>query len=103
VPPAPPWDDLPKVVELAKRPNAVIEVSGACTLSRASYSFPDIWDLLSRLLAWGFDRRLWGTDWTPAFVVVNYGQGGEPVLTTDRLSGTERAMLMGSACAKAYG
>src|SRR5215831_4231781 len=35
VPPAPPqpWADLPKVLELAKRPNAVIKVSGACTLS----------------------------------------------------------------------
>ena len=34
-PPAPanPWADLPKVLELAKRPNALIKVSGACTLS----------------------------------------------------------------------
>jgi hypothetical protein len=32
-PPAPPqpWADLPKVLELGKRPNAVIKVSGACT------------------------------------------------------------------------
>src|SRR5439155_22740344 len=43
-PPAPPqpWADLPKVVELAKRRNAVIKVSGACTLSREPYPFPDI-------------------------------------------------------------
>ena len=42
VPPAPPqpWADLPKVLELAKRPNAVIKVSGACTLSRGAVSFP---------------------------------------------------------------
>src|SRR5206468_3442165 len=35
VPPAPPqpWADLPKVLDLARRPNAVIKVSGACTLS----------------------------------------------------------------------
>ena len=40
-PPAPPqpWADLPKVLELAKRPNAVIKVSGACTLSREAVSF----------------------------------------------------------------
>src|SRR5262245_35160160 len=46
VPPAPPqpWSDLPKVLELAKRPNAVIKVSGACTLSREPYPFQDIWD-----------------------------------------------------------
>src|SRR5215475_1579476 len=42
-PPAPPepWADLPKVLDLAKRPNAVIKVSGACTLSQQPYPFPD--------------------------------------------------------------
>ena len=106
VPPAPPqpWADLPKVLELAKRPNAVIKVSGACTLSREPYPFPDIWDPLARVFdAWGFDRCLWGTDWTRAFAVVNYEQAVEPFLKTDRLSDSERAMLMGGACAKAYG
>jgi predicted TIM-barrel fold metal-dependent hydrolase len=105
-PPAPanPWADLPKVLELAKRKNAVIKVSGACTLSQKPYPFPDIWDPLARLFdAWVFDRCLWGTDWTRAFAVVNYEQGVEPFRTTDRLSEAERAMLMGGACAKAYG
>jgi hypothetical protein len=43
VPPAPPqpWADLPKVVELAKRKNAVIKITGACTLSKEPYPFPD--------------------------------------------------------------
>jgi L-fuconolactonase len=35
--------------------------------------------------------------------VVSYEQGVEPFLKTDRLSDTERAMLMGGACAKTYG
>jgi hypothetical protein len=35
--------------------------------------------------------------------VVNYEQAVEPFLRTGRLSGSERAMLMGGACAKAYG
>ncbi len=99
VPPAPPqpWADLPKVLELAKRKNAVIKVTGACTLSRKPYPFPDIWDPLARVFdAWGFDRCLWGTDWTRAFAVVNYEQAVEPFLKTDRLSDTERAMLMGA-------
>jgi predicted TIM-barrel fold metal-dependent hydrolase len=106
VPPAPPqpWADLPKVLELAKRKNAVIKVTGACTLSREPYPFPDIWDPLARVFdAWGLDRCLWGTDWTRAFAVVDYEQGVEPFLKTDRLSDTERATLMGGACAKAYG
>jgi predicted TIM-barrel fold metal-dependent hydrolase len=106
VPPAPaePWADLPKVLELAKRPNAVIKVSGACTLSKQPYPFPDIWDPLAKVFdAWGFERCLWGTDWTRAFAVVNYEQAVKPFLETKRLSDSERAMLMGGACAKAYG
>jgi L-fuconolactonase len=104
-PPAPaqPWADLPKVLDLARRKNAVIKVSGACTLSQKPYPFPDIWDPLSRLFdAWGFERCLWGTDWTRAFAVVNYEQAVEPFRKTDRLSDPERSMLMGGACAKAY-
>jgi hypothetical protein len=60
------------------------------------YPFPDIWNPLARVFdAWGFDRCLWGT-------VVNYEQAVQPFLETDRLSDSERAMLMGGACAKAY-
>ena len=106
VPPAPPepWADLPKVLELAKRPNAVIKVSGACTLSHRPYPFDDIWDPLARVFeAWGFERCLWGTDWTRAFAVVNYEQAVTPFRVTDRLNAGERAMLMGGACARAYG
>src|ERR687886_131416 len=105
-PPAPPqpWADLPKVLQLAKRRNAVIKVSGACTLAKEPYPFSDIWDPLARVFdAWGFERCLWGTDWTRAFAVVNYEQAVEPFPKTDRLSEAERAMLMGGACAKVYG
>ena len=98
-----PWSELPKLLDLAKRPNVVVKVSGACTLSKEPYPFPDIWDPLKRVFdAWGFERCLWGTDWTRAFAVVNYEQAVKPFLETDRLSESERAMLMGGACAKAY-
>jgi L-fuconolactonase len=98
-----PWADLPQVLDLAKRKNVVIKVSGACTLSREPYPFPDIWDPLQRVFdAWGFERCLWGTDWTRAFAVVNYENAVKPFLETKRLSESERAMLMGGACEKAY-
>jgi predicted TIM-barrel fold metal-dependent hydrolase len=104
-PPAPPqpWADLPKVVALAKRPNVVIKVSGACTLSKEPYPFNDIWDPLARIFdAWGFERCLWGTDWTRANAVVNFENAVRPFFDTPRLTASERAMLMGGACAKAY-
>ncbi len=105
-PPAPPdpWADLPKVLDLASRPNVVIKVSGACTLSHAGYPYSDIWDPLARVFdTWGLDRCLWGTDWTRAFAVVNYKQAVQPFRVTDRLTERERATLMGGACARAYG
>jgi hypothetical protein len=81
----------------------VIKVTGACTLSREPYPFPDNWDSLARVFeAWGFDRCFWGTDWTRAFAVVNYEQAVEPFLETNRLSDTERAMLMGGAFAASH-
>jgi predicted TIM-barrel fold metal-dependent hydrolase len=105
-PPAPdaPWADLPAVLDLAKRPNAVIKVSGACTLSKTGYPYDDIWDPLARVFdAWGLDRCLWGTDWTRAHAVLTYEQGVKPFRQTDRLTEDEKAMLMGGACARAYG
>ena len=104
-PPAPPepWADLPKVLALAKRPNVVIKVSGACTLSKEPYPFNDIWDPLARVFdAWSFERCLWGTDWTRANAVVNFENAVRPFYETNRLTASERAMLMGGACAKTY-
>ena len=101
--PANVWDDLPKVLAMARRPNVTIKVSGVCTMSRQGYPYEDIWDPLSRVFdAFGFERCLWGTDWTRTFYLVNYQQGMEPFLRTPRLSDGERALLMGGACAKAY-
>ena len=82
----------------------VIKVSGACTLAKEPYPFPDIWDSLARIFdAWGMERCLWGTDWTRAHAVVNYEQAVEPFRLTDRLNESERAILMGGACARVYG
>ena len=41
-------------------------------------------------------------DWTRAFAVVNYENAVVPFVQTSRLSESERAMLMGGACIKAY-
>ena len=99
-----PWADLPNVLDLAKRDNVVIKVSGAGTLSEAGYPYPDIWDPLARVFdAWGMERCLWGTDWTRAAAVLSYEQGVEPFRLTDRISDSERDMLMGGASAKTYG
>jgi hypothetical protein len=85
--------DAGKQDEASEALDEFVVVSGACTLSREPYPFSDIWEPLARVFdAWGFDRCLWGTDWTRAFAVVNYEQAVEPFLMTGRLSETERTM-----------
>ena len=61
-PPAPllPWADLPKVLDLAKRNNAVIKVRGACTLSQEPYPFSDIWDQLAACSMLGVSSAAYG-------------------------------------------
>jgi L-fuconolactonase len=105
-PPAPaqPFADLPALLALATHDNIVVKITGACTLSHAPFPYRDIWDPLARIFdAFGFDRCLWGTDWTRAVGVLNYEQGVEAFRVTDRLSNSDRATLMGGTLARVYG
>jgi L-fuconolactonase len=104
-PPAPakPFAELPKVLELAAHDNVTIKVSGACTLSREPYPYNDIWDPLGRIFdAFGFDRCMWGTDWTRAVALLTYEQGVESFRITDRLSDGDRTALMGVTLQRVY-
>ncbi len=104
-PPAPLdcWDALPRVLALAARPNIAIKITGACTLSHEAFPYKDIWDPLARIFdAFGLNRCLWGTDWTRAIDVLTYGQGVEAFKVTDRLSASDKAMLMGGALELVY-
>jgi len=101
--PAQPWADLPKVVELAAFDNARIKISGACTLSHERFPYADIWDPLTRLFdAFGFDRCMWGTDWTRAIAFLTYKEGVDAFRLTDRLSANEKTALMGATLGKVY-
>ena len=105
-PPAPPepFELLDDVLSLAEYDNVAIKISGACTLAHEPFPYPDIWEPLGRMFeAFGFERCLWGTDWTRAINVLTYEQGVEAFRVTDTLSDSERAMLMGGALTKVYG
>ena len=105
VPPAPPepFADLANVVSLAELDNVTIKISGACTLSHEPFPYPDIWEPLGKVFdAFGFDRCLWGTDWTRALRLLTFEQGVEAFRVTDRLSDSERSALMGGTLAKIY-
>jgi L-fuconolactonase len=98
------WDDLPKVLELAKMPNVRIKLSGAGTMSPQPYPFDDLWDPMLRIIdAYGTERCMWGTDWTRAVKSLTYQQGVDLFRKTDRLSDSDRAMLMGGSTERTYG
>jgi predicted TIM-barrel fold metal-dependent hydrolase len=104
-PPAPPepFADLPKLLALAKHPNVTVKITGACTLSHEPFPYNDLWDPLARIFdAFGFDRCMWGTDWTRAVHLLSYEQGVEAFRVTDQLSDSERSALMGGTLAKIY-
>jgi len=104
-PPAPPepFADLANVVSLAACDNVAIKISGACTLSHQPFPYPDIWEPLGKVFdAFGFDRCMWGTDWTRAVGLLTYEQGVEAFRVTDQLSDSERSALMGGTLVKIY-
>ena len=102
-PPAKPFADLPKLLALAAHKNVVVKITGACTLSHQPFPYNDIWDPLGRIFdAFGFDRCMWGTDWTRAVALLTYKEGVEPFRVTDRLSAGHRAALMGGTLTKVY-
>ena len=83
--------------------NVAVKISGACTLSHEPFPYKDIWDPLGRIFdAFGFDRCMWGTDWTRAVEMLTYKQGVEAFRVTDRLSDSERAALMGGTLQQIY-
>ena len=102
-PPAEPFADLPKVLALAAHDNIAIKISGACTLSHEPFPYRDLWDPLARIFdAFGFDRCLWGTDWTRAVALLTYKEGVQAFRMTDRLTDGERAALMGGTLTRVY-
>jgi L-fuconolactonase len=102
--PAQPWAELPKVLELAAYDNVRIKISGACTLSHERFPYSDIWDPLARMFeAFGFDRCMWGTDWTRAIALLTFKEGVDAFRLTDRLSANEKTALMGATLGKVYG
>jgi predicted TIM-barrel fold metal-dependent hydrolase len=63
----------------------------------------DLWDPLFRIFdAFGFNRCLWGTDWTRAVGLLTYQQGVEAFRVTDRRSDSDRAALMGETLTRVY-
>lgn len=102
-PPAQPFVDLPKLLKLAAHDNVRVKISGACTLSHEPFPYKDLWGPLGRIFdAFGFDRCMWGTDWTRTVALLTYEQGVEAFRVPDRLSENDRIALMGETLKRVY-
>ncbi|WP_329057885.1 amidohydrolase family protein [Amycolatopsis sp. NBC_01480] len=113
----PPWHDLEQLLELAELPNISVKISGAPTLARTSYPYPDIWPYLARVIeAFGVDRCMWGTDQHRVFGRLHgfdpvprypgyhsYAQGLHYLLDSDRLSESDKTALFGGTARRVLG
>jgi predicted TIM-barrel fold metal-dependent hydrolase len=101
--PADPFRDLPSVLALARYDNVAIKVSGVGALSAGPFPFADLWEPLSRVFdAFGFDRCMWGSDWTRAVDFLSYREAVDAFLLDRRFSEDERAALMGGTLRNIY-
>ena len=101
--PAEPFADLPKLLALSAYDNVVLKISGAGTLSHEAFPYNDLWDPLRRIFdAFGFDRCMWGTDWTRAVGFLTYEQGVEAFRASNNLSAGEKTALMGGTLQRVY-
>ena len=97
------WDKLPLLLEMGKRPNVALKLTGICTMSQKGHPYDDLWDPLARIFdAWGMDRCLWGTDWTRTSKLLPHSHGVELFKNTTRLSESDKAKVMGGNAVKWY-
>lgn len=88
--------DLATLERLAGYGDVAIKWAGVAALSHQSYPFEDLWPALDRLLeAFGPRRIMWGSDITGNFARMSYAQAVDHVRTTDRLSQSDKAMILG--------
>lgn len=103
-PPEDPFADLSQVLALARHPNVAIKITGACTLSHQPFPFLDLRAPLARIFeTFGFERCMWGTDWTRATALVTYGDAVGAFRDPAWLSQAERDALMGGTLQRVFG
>ena len=102
-PPEDPFSDIGQVIEFSKFDNVAIKISGACTLSHRPFPYDDIWEPLERIFkAFGFERCMWGTDWTRAVELLTYKEGVDSFRLAHSISESERKKLMGGSLVNIY-
>lgn len=98
-----PFAELPALIALARRPNVAVKVSGAPALSAAGYPFADLWPHLARVFdAYGFDRAMWGSDFTRVAELHSYREALDYLRLSERISTAEKAKLLGATVLRIF-
>ncbi|MDZ4802935.1 MAG: amidohydrolase family protein [Bryobacteraceae bacterium] len=95
--------ELPSLLELARRPNVSVKISGAPALSSEKYPFSDIWPSLALVFeAYGFDRAMWGSDFTRVASLHSYREALDYIRLSSALSNSEKEQLLGGTLSKIF-
>jgi predicted TIM-barrel fold metal-dependent hydrolase len=103
--PAPPgsFDELSRVLALARYSNVALKITGACTYSNRPFPYDDLWEPVGRLIdAFGIERCMWGTDWTRTSNILTYEEGVSAFRDHWPLTASYRAALMGGTATRLY-
>lgn len=93
-----PFERLPLTLGLAKYPNVSVKLSGAPSLSRERYPFPDLWPALHRVIeAFGPDRLLWGSDVTRVRGLHTWSEALDFIRYTGELSDGDKEKILGGS------
>lgn len=99
-----PFEDLPRIMELARHRNIALKLTGAPALSLEDYPYRDIWQPIGALISeFGADRIFWGSDYTRTAGLLSYRQGVDYLAEMPDLSAEQLALLYGGALAAHIG
>ncbi|MBM3345750.1 MAG: amidohydrolase [Betaproteobacteria bacterium] len=98
-----PFAELDHLIELSRRLNVAVKLSGVPALSREAYPFRDLWPRLHRVIrAFGPERCMWGSDFTRVADLHSYKDAVAYMRDTAELASDEKAMIMGGSLSRIF-
>jgi L-fuconolactonase len=89
------FDELPKVLALAKYPNVAVKFSGVPSLSAQPYPFDDVLPYVRQLVdAFTPQRLIWGSDFTRCAPLHTYAESLEFVTQSQILSESDKDAVL---------
>jgi L-fuconolactonase len=98
-----PFQRLPELLALARRPNVAVKLTAVPSLSRQAYPFADIWPSVRRVLAaFGPERVMWGSDNTRTAALHTYADALGYIRDSDELSAADRERILGGTLRRLF-